>query len=255
MVFLGTGTSSGVPVIGCGCSTCTSSDPRNQRHRCSLVVGLPQGHLLVDTTPDMRTQLLREKIGLIHAVLFTHSHADHLMGLDDLRLFPAYLGHELPVYCEETVDQQIRRSFDYAFDDVALNFPLGFVPRLGLKRISTEPFEVLGAHVTPIRLQHGRFRTLGFRFGNIAYCTDVNAIPEESFARLTGLEVLILDALRPRAHPTHFSLDEAIAIAQRVGARRTLFTHMSHELEHAQTNASLPAGMELAYDGLRLLLT
>jgi phosphoribosyl 1,2-cyclic phosphate phosphodiesterase len=254
LVFLGTGTSSGVPVIGCGCPTCTSSDPQNQRTRCALVVGLPQGHLLVDSPPDLRTQLLREKIGLIHAVLFTHSHADHLFGLDDLRLFPAYLRHELPVYCEESVEQQIRRSFEYAFDDVAGSYPLGSVPRLSLRRVSTDPFEVLGASIIPIRLHHGRFRVLGFRFGNIAYCTDVNAIPGESLSLLSGLDVLILDALRPRPHPTHFSLDEAIEMARQIGAKRTFFTHMSHELEHAETNARLPPGMELAYDGLKLLL-
>jgi phosphoribosyl 1,2-cyclic phosphate phosphodiesterase len=255
LVFLGTGTSSGVPVIGCGCPTCTSSDPRNQRTRCALVVGLPQGHLLVDSPPDLRGQMLREKIGLIHAAVFTHSHADHLMGLDDLRMFPAYLGHELPVYCEEWVDQQIRRSFDYAFDDFAGSYPLGSVPRLALRRIATEPFDALGATVIPIRLHHGRFRVLGFRFGNVAYCTDVNAIPDESLPLLHGLDVLILDALRLRPHPTHFSLEEAIEMARRIGARRTLFTHMSHELEHVETNAKLPPGMELAYDGLRLLLT
>lgn len=218
-------------------------------------MGLPQGHLLVDSPPDLRTQLLREKIGLIHAALFTHSHADHLFGLDDLRLFPAYLGHELPVYCEASVDQQIRRSFEYAFDAVAETYPLGSVPRLSLRRIATDPFEVLGATVIPIRLHHGRFRVLGFRFGNIAYCTDVNAIPPESLPLLADLDVLILDCLRPRPHPTHFSLDEAIAVAQQIGAQRTFFTHMSHELDHCETNSRLPQGMELAYDGLRLLLT
>lgn len=255
LVFLGTGTSMGVPVIGCDCNTCTSDDSHNQRTRCGLVLGLPEGNLLIDTPTDLRTQLLREKIGLIHAALYTHSHADHLFGLDDVRLFPYYLGDKLPVYCEETVEQRIRKSFDYAFDPATQAFPAGGIPQLALHPITTEPFEVLGAPVVPIRLWHGRLAVLGFRFGNVAYCTDTNQIPEESWPLLAGLDVLILDALRDRPHPTHFSLSEAIEAATRIGAKRTLFTHMSHDLEHAATSAGLPEGMELAYDGLRIPLT
>jgi phosphoribosyl 1,2-cyclic phosphate phosphodiesterase len=254
MVLLGTGTSVGVPVVGCGCETCTSPDPRNKRLRCALVLGLPEGTLLVDTPPDLRTQLLREKVGLVHATLYTHDHADHVFGLDDLRLFPYYLGHAMPVYCEEQVEARIRKSFDYAFAAEAMNYA-GGVPQIEFRRIATEPFEVLGARVVPIRLAHGRFRVLGFRFGNVAYCTDTNAIPEESWPLLEGLDVLIVDALRPKPHPTHFGLDEAVEVAQRVGARRTYFTHMSHDLEHEATNRILPPGMELAYDGLRIPLS
>ena len=254
MVFLGTGTSVGVPVIGCGCTTCTSADPRNQRLRCALVLGLPEGNLLVDTPPDLRTQLLREKIGLVHAVLFTHDHADHVFGLDDLRLFPYYLGHALPVYCELQVEERIRKSFDYAFAHEALHYG-GGVPQIEFRRITTEPFAVLSAPVTPIRLAHGKFRVLGFRFGNVAYCTDTNSIPAESWALLEGLDVLVLDALRLKPHPTHFSLEEAVATATRIGAKHTYFTHMSHELEHEATNGALPPDMELAYDGLRIALS
>jgi phosphoribosyl 1,2-cyclic phosphate phosphodiesterase len=255
MVFLGTGTSVGVPVIGCGCETCRSHNPKNNRTRCGLVLGLPEGNLLVDTPTDLRTQLIREDIGIIHAVLFTHEHADHIFGLDDLRLFPFYLGRKLTVYCEESVEARIRKSFDYAFEPITAKYPWGGVPQLVFERIELEPFEVLGQRVVPIRLQHGRIEVLGFRFGNVAYCTDTNHIPEESYERLQGLDTMILDALRPRSHPTHFSLEEAMAVAQRIGARRTLFTHMSHELEHEATSAALPAGMELAYDGLRVPLT
>jgi phosphoribosyl 1,2-cyclic phosphate phosphodiesterase len=255
LVFLGTGTSVGVPVIGCDCPICTSTDSRNKRLRCSLVLGLPGGNLLVDTTPDLRTQLLREGIGLVHATLYTHDHADHLFGLDDLRLFPYYLGHRMPLYCEEAVEARIRKSFDYCFTPEAEATPAGALPQLEIRRITIEPFEVLGMRVVPFRLNHGWFRVLGFRFGNVAYCTDTNLIPPESWACLEGLDVLILDALRIRPHPTHFSLDEAIETARRVGARRTLFTHMAHDLEHVATNARLPAGMELAYDGLRVPLT
>ena len=254
LVFLGTGTSVGVPVIGCGCRTCASTDPRNNRLRCGLVMGLPDGNLLVDTPPDLRTQLLREKIGVVHATLFTHDHADHVFGLDDLRLFPYYLGHPMPVYCEDQVEARIRKSFDYAFAEGAQEYG-GGVPQIAFERITTDPFELLSQQIIPIRLHHGRFRVLGFRFGNIAYCTDTNEIPPESWPLLEGLDVLVLDALRLKPHSSHFSLAEAIEVAQRLKPKRTLFTHMSHELEHVTTNASLPPGMELAYDGLRIPLT
>lgn len=254
LVFLGTGTSVGVPTIGCGCDVCRSTDPKNNRTRCALALGLPGGNLLVDTPPDLRTQLLREGVGIIHAVLYTHEHADHVFGLDDLRLFPFYLGHPVPLYCEAKVEDRIRRSFDYAFTDIEHTHQ-GAVPQLAFHRVTLEPFELLGVRVTPIRLGHGpRCSVLGFRIGNIAYCTDTNAIPDESWPLLFGLDVLILDALRIRPHVTHFSLDEAVAVAERVGAKRTYFTHMSHDLDHAATNARLPAGMELAYDGLRIPL-
>lgn len=245
----------GVPVIGCDCGTCTSPDPRNQRTRCALALGLPDGNLLIDTPPDLRTQLLRESLGLIHATLFTHAHADHMFGLDDLRLFPYYLGHRLTVFCEAEVEARIRHSFDYAFDPLLQQFPAGAVPQLHFQTIDSEPFEVLGIRAQPIRLMHGALPVLGFRFGNVAYCTDTNAIPEGSWELLEDLDVLILDALRRSPHPTHFSLDEAIAVAQRLRPRKTYFTHMSHDLEHAAVNAQLPEGMELAYDGLKIPLT
>jgi phosphoribosyl 1,2-cyclic phosphate phosphodiesterase len=255
LVFLGTGTSVGVPMVGCGCSVCTSTNPKNHRTRCALALGLPEGNLLIDTTPDLRQQLLREQIGVIHAVLFTHDHADHIMGFDDVRVFYFYLGRPLPVYCEGFVEDRIRRSFDYAFTPEAATYA-GGVPQVVFRIV--EPaiqFTILGSHVTPLRLNHGRFRVLGFRFGNVAYCTDTNQIPAESFELLRGLDVLILDALRPRPHVSHYSLQEAIKMAERIGAKRTLFTHMGHELEHDATNAQLPTGMELAYDGLRIPLT
>ena len=254
LTFLGTGTSVGVPVVGCDCPTCLSPDPRNQRTRCGLVLGLPEGNLLIDTPPDLRTQLLRERIGRIHAVLYTHDHVDHLYGLDDLRVFAHYLGGPVPVYCEERVEARIRKAFDYAFVEEARNYG-GGVPQLAFKRIELESFVALGARVTPLRLKHGRFQTLGFRFGSVAYCTDVNEIPPESLPLLEGLDTLILDALRYRPHPTHFSLEEAVAVARRLAPRRTLFTHMCHDLEQATVSAALPAGMELAYDGLQIPLS
>lgn len=253
MVFLGTGTSVGVPMIGCGCDVCTSDDPRNNRTRCSVVFGLPEGNLLVDTTPDLRTQLLRERIGVIHAVAFTHEHADHLFGLDDLRLFQFYLRGPVPLYCERRVEERIRRSFDYAFAEPVSKHE-GSVPRLECRGIDERPFDVLGARVTPIRLDHGSLPVLGFRVGNVAYCTDVSRVPETSWPLLDGLDVLVLGALRHKPHVTHFSLQQAVEAGRRSGARRVLFTHMSHDLEHAATCAALPEGFALAHDGLRVPL-
>jgi phosphoribosyl 1,2-cyclic phosphate phosphodiesterase len=255
LILLGTGTSVGVPSIGCPCEVCASEDPRDKRLRCAALVGLPQGNLLIDTPPDVRQQLLRERVGLVHAVLYTHEHADHIFGLDDLRLLPFYLGHAVPLYCEEIVEDRIRKSFDYAFADVEQTHT-GAVPQLTFHRIGLAPFELLGATITPLRLKHGpRFDVLGFRIGNVAYCTDTSGIPPESMALLAGLDVLVLDALRHRPHITHLSLDEAIAIARELAPRRTIFTHMSHDLGHAATNARLPPGMELGYDGMRIRLT
>jgi phosphoribosyl 1,2-cyclic phosphate phosphodiesterase len=251
LIFLGTGTSHGVPVIGCGCATCTNPNPRNQRTRCAVVWGLPEGNLLVDTPPDLRTQLLREGIGVVHAVLYTHEHADHLFGLDDLRIFSHYLGHDLPIYCDRPVEDRIRKVFDYAFDPQTRLFPAGGIPRLAFHPIAAEPFDVLGVRVIPIPMRHGRFPVLGFRIGDIAYCTDTNGIPPSSMALLEGLDVLVLDCLRRRPHATHFGLEEAVEVARCLAPRRTLLTHLCHDLEHEATNSVLPPGMEVAYDGMR----
>ena len=207
---------------------------------------------MIDTPPDLRFQLLREGIGIIHAVAYTHEHADHLFGLDDLRMMPFFLGDAVPLYCEQVVEDRIRKAFDYAFTGVKQTHR-GAVPNLVFRPISTEPFEVLGARITPIRLKHGpRFDVLGFRIRDVAYCTDTNEIPPESWPLLEGLDVLILDALRARPHPTHFNMDEAVAVARQLRPRRTLFTHVSHDLDYDETNSRLPAGMELAYDGQRV---
>jgi phosphoribosyl 1,2-cyclic phosphate phosphodiesterase len=255
MILLGTGTSVGVPMVGCGCDVCRSDNPRNRRTRCSAILGLPGGNLLVDTSPDLREQLLREQIGIVHAVLYTHEHADHVFGLDDLRIMQFRLGGPVPLYCESIVEQRIRTSYDYAFQNAATFHP-GAVPQLMFRQIGLEPFDVLGSRVVPLRLKHGkRFEVLGFRFGNVAYCTDANSIPPESMEQLRGLDVLVLDALRPSGHATHFSLEEAIEIARELAPRQTYFTHMSHELEHESTNSKLPPGMALAYDGIRIALT
>jgi phosphoribosyl 1,2-cyclic phosphate phosphodiesterase len=254
LVFLGTGTSHGIPVIGCGCRVCTHPNPKNRRTRCSVVFGLPQGNLLIDTAPELRLQLLREGIGAIHAVAYTHEHADHLFGLDDLRIFGGYLGHDLPVYCDRHVESRIRKVFDYAFDPRTRHFPAGGVPRLEFIEIAGEPVEILGTRVTPVPMAHGPYPVLGFRIGNVAYCTDTSGIPPASMELLAGLDVLVLDCLRHRPHPTHLTVEEAVEIARQLAPRRTLFTHLCHELEHDETNATLPPGMELAFDGMEVPL-
>jgi phosphoribosyl 1,2-cyclic phosphate phosphodiesterase len=211
--------------------------------------------LLIDTPPDLRGQLLREKIGIIHAVAYTHEHADHLFGLDDLRLMQFYLGGPIPIYCEAPVEGRIRKSFDYAFNPPA-DLHAGGAPKLQLHSIELEPFDLLGMRIVPVRLQHGpQLKILGFRFGNIAYCTDTSAIPAASIARLQNLDVLILDCLRRKPHVTHLCLAEALALAASLGAKRTLLTHLSHDLEHVATSALLPPGVELAYDGMRIPLS
>ena len=218
-------------------------------------MGLPQGNLLIDTSPDLRGQLLREEIGIVHSVLYTHEHADHLFGLDDLRLFQFYLGHAVPLYCEATVEDRIRKSFDYAFSDEQSTHA-GATPALEFHRVTDEPFEALGARITPVRLTHGpKFHVLGYRIGNVAYCTDTNGIPAEGRDRLAGLDVLILDALRWRPHPTHFCVAEAVQVVEELSPRKAYFTHINHDLDHEATNRQLPAGVELAYDGLRIPLT
>ena len=253
-MFLGTGTSVGVPLIGCGCGTCQSVDPRNNRTRCGVVLGLPEGNLLIDTPTELRIQLIRERLARIDATVYTHDHADHLYGMDDLRLFPYYQGHPMPVYCEESVENRLRSSFAYCFVPRAHEYA-GGVPQLEIRRIGLSPFSLLGAVVTPLRLEHGKYQVLGFRVGNVAYCTDTNHIPEESWPLLENLDVLILDALRFRPHPTHFCLEEAVAVAKKLCPRQTYLTHISHEMEHEAVNAMLPLGIELAYDGLRIALS
>lgn len=253
LLFLGTGTSVGVPLVGCGCDTCASDDPRDKRTRTSVLLGLPDGHLLIDTTPDLRAQLLRERIGRIDAVLYTHDHVDHVYGLDDVRPLCFATGRAIPLHCEERVETRIRRAFDYAFS--ATPPPGGGVPKIVFERISTVPFELLGARVLPLRLRHGVSDVLGFRFGNVAYCTDTNGIPDETWPLLEGLDVLVLDCLRPSRHPTHLSIDEALAVAARSAAKQTLLIHMSHDVRHASASATLPPGVAFAHDGLEIPLT
>jgi phosphoribosyl 1,2-cyclic phosphate phosphodiesterase len=250
-VFLGTGTSVGVPMIGCECATCQSTNPRNHRYRCGVLIATPQGNILIDTPPELRLQLLRERIGVVHAVVYTHYHADHLFGLDDVRPMQKYLGGPLPIYCSDEVEEKIRTVFAYAFTPGAESPSVGYVPKLVFERISIEPFTVLGQTITPIPLRHAWFNVLGFRIGDVAYCTDVSLIPEPSWDLLKGLRVLVLDALRYKPHAAHFSVNQALEVIEQLKPERAYLTHLAHELEHETVNSQLPKGVELAYDGLK----
>ncbi|MFZ4079724.1 MAG: MBL fold metallo-hydrolase [Pirellula sp.] len=255
MILLGTGTSVGVPCIGCDCAVCTGGHPRNQRTRSSAILGLPQGNLLIDTPPDLRNQLLREKISLVHAVLYTHEHADHLHGLDDVRLFPFMLGHPIPIYASEIVENRIRKVLDYAFEPREQTHP-GAIPSMQIRRVDDDPIKILGATFTPIPLIHGPYcRVYGYRIGNVAYCTDTNQIEPSSMALLEGLDVLVLDALRTATHPTHFSVGQALDVIERLEPKKAYLTHLSHELDYTTFHRELPEHVALAYDGLRIPLT
>jgi phosphoribosyl 1,2-cyclic phosphate phosphodiesterase len=211
----------------------------------------PAGNLLVDTTPEMRLQLLRERVRRVDAIVYTHSHVDHLFGFDDARLFPKYLGGPLPIFCDAEVEHSIRRVFNYAFHERAAEIPPGHLPKVRFERIEAgTPFEVLGQSLLPVHLEHGRFNVLGFRVGGLAYCTDVSKIPEATWPRLEGLDVLILDALRYDPHPTHFSLSQALDVIAALKPKRAILTHLSHSFDHGPTETTLPPHVGLAYDGL-----
>ena len=250
ITFLGTGTSSGVPAIGCTCAVCQSTDARDKRLRPSIYVEVPGGAgILVDTSPDLRQQALAYGIQRVDAVLFTHSHADHILGLDEIRRFNAMQGSAIPCYATAAVWESIRRTFYYAFDGVPRQG--GGIPQIEAHEIDG-PFAVAGVQVVPVPLLHGRMPILGFRFGSFAYLTDCSAIPDASWALVSGVETLVIDALREKKHSTHFTVDEALEAIARIAPRRAYLTHMAHDLGHASTSARLPVGVELAYDGLVL---
>jgi phosphoribosyl 1,2-cyclic phosphate phosphodiesterase len=248
ITFLGTGTSHGVPMIGCTCDTCRSSDPRDKRWRASVRVETDDGlSLLVDAGPDLRAQALAFDIRRVDAILFTHGHSDHILGLDEVRRFNAIQHRPMACYGDAATVRDIQSLFAYAFDPAAPRG--GGLPQLVLFRIAG-PFCIGRQDIVPVPIFHGQRGILGLRMGGFAYLTDCSRIPDESWPLLDGLDLLVLDALRATPHPTHFSLPEAIEAVRRIAPRRACFTHMAHDLRHADTAARLPPGMELAYDGL-----
>jgi phosphoribosyl 1,2-cyclic phosphate phosphodiesterase len=248
LTFLGTGTSHGVPMIGCACDTCRSEDPRDVRWRPSVLIELHGGcSLLVDTSPDLRAQALRFHVPRVDAVLFTHGHADHVLGLDELRRFNVLQRTRIPCFADDQTAHEVRRTFAYVFDPES---PIGGgVPELDLYPI-TGAFCFDGHEIEPVPIWHGTRPILGYRFGDLAYLTDCSGIPESSWPLLDGVRVLVIDALRHRPHPTHYSVQQALAVVERVAPHRALFTHICHDLPHEATCAALPDGVDLAYDGL-----
>lgn len=255
VTLLGTGTSTGVPVIGCGCRVCSSADPRDRRLRCAahVVAETPEGrvHIQIDAGPDLRQQALSHGVTHVDAVLVTHHHFDHVAGLDDLRPFCFGDPERIPVYAPAASAEVLERSYPYLFREAS--YP--GVARLRLERVD-RPFHVSSrrhatrVEVVPVEAMHGDLPVVGYRIGDFAYLTDVNRIPGAALDRLAGLEVLVLGALRREPHQTHFSIDEAVEAAREVGARQTYFVHMTHSVLHAEENARLPEGVALAHDGL-----
>lgn len=250
LTILGSGSSHGSPVIGCTCETCTSDDPRNHRYRASALVEVRGRAFLIDTGPEMRLQALRARIQRIDAVLYTHFHADHVHGIDDLKAFNAVLGGPLLCFGNAQTEAALRSRFDYAFAGTPW---VGLIPHLIFETVE-ETFDLLGIEVTPVDLQHGRIRSCGWRIGGLAYLTDANGIPPASMAKLHGLDLLVIDGLRPTPHPTHYSIGEAVAIARELRPRETLLTHMNHNVEYTRESSDLPPNVSLAYDGLVLEL-
>jgi phosphoribosyl 1,2-cyclic phosphate phosphodiesterase len=249
LTVLGSGTSMGVPTIGCDCAVCHSSDPRDRRTRPSVLVEYDGRVVLIDTTPDFREQAIRENIKHLDAVLYTHTHADHLLGIDDLRpLSFLHKPNRLPLYAHPEAAEFIRNMFKYIF---VADYKFGGLPLVEMKPIEG-PVELFGATFTPITLIHGEAEIYGFRFGSAAYLTDHSDIPETSLKQLEGLDVLFLDALRYKPHPTHSTVEHSLHTVERLKPRRAFFTHICHDLPHEATNASLPDNVKLCYDSMKL---
>jgi phosphoribosyl 1,2-cyclic phosphate phosphodiesterase len=252
LTMLGVGSSAGTPAVGCNCATCLSDDPRNKRTRCSSLISLDSGeNILIDTGPDLRLQSLRENIKRVDAVLYTHTHADHLHGIDDLRAFCQIQRKQIPVYANEDAISHISQKFAYV-----LREPSDFweMPVLRAETIAV-PFELFGVQITPIPIMHGRSQIFGYRIGNVAYMTDVSEIPESSFALLENLEIVLLDCLREKYHPTHINIEQSLSYISRIKAKQSYLIHMTHELEYTSLSKKLPKDVFVGFDGLKLNMT
>jgi phosphoribosyl 1,2-cyclic phosphate phosphodiesterase len=248
LTILGSGTSMGVPTLGCHCEVCESGDPRDKRTRPSVLLSYNGRNVVVDTTPDFRAQAMRERIDRLDAVIYTHAHADHILGLDDIRPYNLKQGGLVPVYASAQTQKTLRRQFAYIFDDAPTE---SSVPGVEMRTIEG-PFELFGLKFSPVPANHGQQPVLGFRFGGAAYLTDFSSVPEPSKKLLTGLDDFILDALRYAPHPMHSNVAQSLALVAELKPRRAWFTHICHDLSHTEANAKLPDGVQLAYDGLKL---
>ncbi|HRX18197.1 MAG: MBL fold metallo-hydrolase [Microthrixaceae bacterium] len=251
LTLLGTGTSMGVPQIGCGCATCRSEDPRDRRSRTAAVISSGETTLLIDTPPELRLQLLGAGIAAVDAVLYTHRHADHVHGIDDLRSVSLARGASLPLYGPRDTMEHLEHRFHYIFDERVVPVPGTSKPRLTTEAIAPDrPFRIGDLSVLPLAFEHGRETVFGYRVGQVAYVTDVKAVPAAAREALRGVEILVLNALWWREHPTHLSIPEAVETARAIGARRTILTHLTHETTHAELLARLPEGVEPGWDGM-----
>jgi phosphoribosyl 1,2-cyclic phosphate phosphodiesterase len=248
LTVLGSGTSMGVPTIGCDCAVCHSTDPHDRRTRPSIMIEYDGRLVLIDTTPDFREQAIREQIQHVDAVLYTHTHADHILGIDDLRPLSFHRPGKIPLYARPEAGEFLRSMFRYIFD---ADYKFGGIARVELKNIDG-PIELFGAQFEPIIIIHGETEIYGFRFGSAAYLTDFSDVPEPSMKRLHGLDVLFLDALRHKPHPTHSTVENSLRIVNELQPKRAFFTHICHDLPHEATNASLPPNVRLSYDGMKL---
>ena len=246
LTVLGSGTSMGVPTIGCDCAVCRSQDPRDRRTRPSVMISYNGRHVMIDSTPDFREQALRENIKKLDAVLYTHTHADHILGIDDLR--PLTYRHKLPLYATPRACEFLRNMFRYIFE---ADYKFGGLPQVDLQPIEG-PVELFGARFEPVTVIHGDTPILGFRFGSAAYLTDHSEVPPETLEKLRDLDILFLDALRYKPHPTHSTVEQSLKIVDAVKPKRTFFTHICHDLPHEATNAALPPDVRLAFDGMKL---
>lgn len=250
LTILGAGSSAGTPVIGCACATCTSNNVRNQRTRCSSIVTLNDGQvILIDTGPDLRMQALREGLSRVDAVLYTHTHADHLHGIDDLRAFCQRHRKQIPLYAKEDAVAHIQAKFGYTIREPISDF--WDLPVLSITAVDA-PFSLFDVQVTPIPVMHGKIAIHGYRIGNMAYLTDVSAVPESSLAMLQGLDVLLIDCLRAAPHPTHINVEQSLALIARIAAKQSVLIHMTHELEYTALSSALPKHVQVGYDGLTL---
>lgn len=249
ITFLGTGTSQGVPVITCECAVCSSADSRDKRLRSSVMITHGGENVVIDTGPDFRYQMLRERVKALAGIVFTHEHKDHIAGLDEVRAFNYFNNWRARVYCTDAVETALRREFAYAFAD----FRYPGIPEIDLIHIDENPFELIGLEFIPIQVTHLQMPVFGYRVGDFTYITDANYISESEIEKVKGSKVLVLNALRREKHPSHFNLEEAIALAQKIGAEQTYFTHISHQLGiHAEVAQELPSGIQIAYDGLKI---